>query len=173
MESLIRSLSQMSGELLLAALILLALVLFISVRNHLSLKRQGLKWRGLLDGVRGDNLERLLMDGLRDNVALQQRLDSAETRIAELERRMERAKSHLGLVRFDAFEDVGGSQSFALALYDDNGDGAVLNSLIGRTDCRVYCKPLVGGRSDRDLSQEERRAIEEALSRAPKNIVAR
>ena len=84
---------------------------------------------------------------------------------------MEKAKSHLGLVRYDAFEDVGGNQSFALALYDDNGDGMIINGLIGRTDCRVYAKPLVGGRSDRNLSQEERRAIEEALSRAPKSVV--
>jgi hypothetical protein len=48
----------------------------------------------------------------------------------------------------------------------------VLNGLIGRADCRVYCKPLVGGRSDRTLSQEERRAIEEALGRAPKSVVS-
>jgi hypothetical protein len=173
MEGLIRSLSQSSGEILLATVILLALALFLSVRNHLNLKRHRLQWRGLLDGVRGDNLERLLMDSLRDNMALQEGLQSAVDRIVELEKRMEKAKSHLGLVRYDAFDDVGGNQSFALALYDDNGDGMVINGLVGRTDCRVYCKPLVGGRSDRNLSQEERRAIEEALSRAPKSVVTR
>lgn len=84
---------------------------------------------------------------------------------------MSTSKRHLGLVRFDAFEDVGGSQSFALALYDDHGNGAVLNGLIGRTDCRVYCKPLVSGRSDRTLSQEESRAVEEAASSSPKAVI--
>ena len=173
MEGLFKSLSQSSGPILFASLLLLAFVIYLSVRNHLNLKRHQAQWRGLLDGVRGDNLERLLMDALRDNASLQDRLLNAEGRIADLEKRMEKAKSHLGLVRYDAFEDVGGSQSFALALYDDNGDGAVMNGLVGRTDCRVYCKPLVGGRSDRNLSQEERRAIEEALSRAPKSVVTR
>jgi hypothetical protein len=65
-------------------------------------------------------------------------------------------------VRYDAFEDVGGAQSFALALYDDQGNGAVMNGIVGRTDCRVYCKPLVAGRSPHNLSQEESRAISEA-----------
>lgn len=171
MEGVFRSLSQSSGQILLALSVLLAIAFYISVRNALSLKRTRLQWRGLLEGTRGDNLERLLMENLAENRVLREKLDAAEGRIAELEKRMEKAKRHLGLIRYDAFEDVGGSQSFALALYDDNGDGAVMNGLVGRTDCRVYCKPLVGGRSDRNLSQEERRAIEEALSRAPKSVV--
>lgn len=82
------------------------------------------------------------------------------------------AKRHVGLVKYDAFEDVGGSQSFALALYDDKGDGALITSLVGRSDCRVYCKPLIGGKSERSLSQEEQRAIREAVQTGPKSIVS-
>jgi hypothetical protein len=79
----------------------------------------------------------------------------------------------LGLVRYDAFEDVGGSQSFALAIYDENGDGAILTSIVGRADCRVYAKPLVKMQSERKLSQEEQRAINDARSDAPKSITSR
>lgn len=172
MESLLRSLSQYSAEILLIEAPLAVISLVIGIRALATEKRTRSQWRQLLEGVRGDNLERLLMDSLSENRALLERIEAADKRIQELERRMEKAKRHLGLVRFDAFEDVGGNQSFALALYDDNGDGAVINGLVGRTDCRVYCKPLVGGRSDRNLSQEERRAIEEALSRAPKSVVS-
>jgi len=166
MESLLRSLSQFNAELMLAALVLLVLVLYISVRNHLALKRQKAKWDQLLDGASGSNLENLLMDTLRENQALNDRLDASERKLSEVEKHAEKSKRHIGLVRYDAFEEVGGSQSFALAVYDDNGDGVVLNSIIGRTDCRVYAKPLVGGRSDRNLSEEERKAIEEALNRS-------
>jgi hypothetical protein len=75
-------------------------------------------------------------------------------------------------VKYDAFEDVGGNQSFALAVYDDRGDGALITSLSGRTDCRVYCKPLIAGKSERNLSQEEQRAIQEAVQKGPKSIVS-
>lgn len=126
------------------------------------LKRDGAKWQILLDGVRGENLERLLQDHLRERMALEARVEEALARIKELEGKMLRCKRHLGLVRYDAFEDVGGSQSFALSLYDDEGNGIVLSSLIGRSDCRVYCKPIKGGASERHLSQEELEAIRTA-----------
>lgn len=171
MEGLQQSLSQYQGPILLVLIVLSVAAAAVSTINFLSLRKHRQQWTGLLSGAGGESFEGLLQNALRENKALRTELQAAERRIAELERRMEKAKRHLGLVRFDAFEDVGGSQSFALALYDDNGDGAVINGLVGRTDCRVYAKPLVGGRSDRNLSQEERRAIEEALTRAVKSVV--
>lgn len=100
-----------------------------------------------------------------------EKLRSAEARIAQLENKMETSKRHLGLVRYDAFDDVGGTQSFALAIYDDLGDGAVITSLVGRADCRVYGKALNRGRSERSLSREEQLAIEDAASHQSRPIM--
>ncbi len=120
------------------------------------------KWNVLLDGVRGENLERLLQDHLRERMALETEVEGTIGRVGDLEKKMARCKRHLGLVRYDAFEDVGGSQSFALSLYDDEGNGVVLSGLIGRSDCRVYCKPIKNGTSERHISQEEQEAIRTA-----------
>lgn len=171
MDRLFQSLSQYQVQILLAVLLLAAAGLIVGLRGYTWIRRFRSQWSGLLTGARSENLETLLMEALKDNQALQNRLNESESRIDELEKRMQKAKRHLGLIRFDAFEEVGGNQSFALAVYDDNGDGAVINSLVGRSDCRVYAKPLIGGRSDRNLSQEERRAIEEALTRSPRTAV--
>jgi hypothetical protein len=59
-----------------------------------------------------------------------------------------------------------------MALYDDSGTGIVLSGIVGRNDCRVYGKPLINGRSERTLSQEERRAIDEATTPGMKSIVS-
>lgn len=126
------------------------------------MKRSGAKWNLLLDGVRGENLERLLQDHLRERMALETEVEGTISRVGDLETKMSRCKRHLGLVRYDAFEDVGGSQSFALSLYDDEGNGVVLSGLIGRSDCRVYCKPIKNGTSERHISQEEQEAIRNA-----------
>ena len=72
------------------------------------------------------------------------------------------AISRIGLVRFDAFEDAGGAQSFAVALLDDAGDGIVLTSLHSRPTTRVYLKAIRGGSADAPLSDEEKRAMYEA-----------
>ncbi len=72
------------------------------------------------------------------------------------------AISRIGLVRFDAFEDAGGAQSFALALVDDDGDGIVLTSLHSRPTTRVYVKAIRRGVADAPLSGEEEQALREA-----------
>jgi hypothetical protein len=72
------------------------------------------------------------------------------------------AISRIGLVRFDAFSDAGGAQSFALALVDDDGDGIVLTSLHSRPTTRVYVKTIRRGVADAPLSGEEAQALREA-----------
>jgi len=171
MNSLLKSIADQSATIV-AILAVVCLAMSVALyRISANLRELRGRWSQLLSGVSSSNLELLLQDHLRERLKLQGDLEEAEQRIQSLETKMATAKRHMGLVRFDAFEDVGGAQSFALALYDDHGNGTVLNGLIGRTDCRVYAKPLVNGRSDRTLSQEESRAIEEAQSRAPRSVV--
>lgn len=128
-------------------------------------------WSAMFDGARGEQVERMLLEHLKERLELEKKVAHLEGRITDLEFRMESAKRHLGAVRYDAFEDVGGAQSFALALFDDRGDGFVLNGITGRADSRIYCKSLVGGRSERNLSQEEQRAIKEAVTGGQKPAI--
>ena len=74
------------------------------------------------------------------------------------------ALRHVGVVRYDAFGDMGGRLSFSAALFDDNGNGLVISSINGRSETRTYAKPLVDLRSDHTLSPEEQDAIREAGS---------
>jgi hypothetical protein len=69
---------------------------------------------------------------------------------------------HIGLVKFDAFNDVGGKLSFALALLNEKGDGVVITSINGRTDTRVYAKTITGGKANLSLSAEEQAALKKS-----------
>src|SRR5205823_5030657 len=70
-----------------------------------------------------------------------------------------RAVQRVGLVRFDAFEDLGGMLSFAVAMLDKEGSGVVLSSINGRNETRIYAKPVEHGASRIDLSGDEEEAI--------------
>jgi hypothetical protein len=70
---------------------------------------------------------------------------------------------NVALLRYDAFEDVGGRLSFSCALLDDAGSGVVLTSINGRQETRVYAKPVTQGTSSHNLSLEEEEAIRRAL----------
>ncbi|MGH2724211.1 MAG: DUF4446 family protein [Actinomycetota bacterium] len=95
-------------------------------------------------------------------------LRDAVARLAEEQRRQAEALlgfvERIGLVRFDAFDDMGGQLSFSAALLDARGDGVVITSINGRQDTRCYAKPVAGGTSQHNLSVEEQQAIERAMA---------
>jgi uncharacterized protein YlxW (UPF0749 family) len=96
------------------------------------------------------------------------RLKAAVRQLAGEQRRqaetMLSAVQRIGLVRYDAFEDMGGHLSFSAALLDAEGDGIVITSINGRQDTRCYAKPVEAWTSRHNLSEEEEAAIQQALT---------
>jgi hypothetical protein len=86
---------------------------------------------------------------------------------------IEGAVRHVSLLRYDAFEDVGGRLSFSCAMLDDHGSGVILTSINGRQETRVYAKPINEGASTYNLSVEESEAIRQALAPAAEPAEAR
>ena len=172
MDILLKSLTQHTPVVLLAVLLLWIIGTLLQIRMVVRQRRFEAKWRELLSDTRGESLETMLYDHLRERLHIEDRIEQANSRLDILEKQIRSAVSRVGLVRYDAFPDVAGSQSFSLAVYDENGDGAIVSSIVGRNSCRVYCKPLISGRSERDLSQEEQRAIRSASEPGVKPILS-
>ncbi len=68
----------------------------------------------------------------------------------------------VGVVRFNPFKDMGGDQSFSIALLDSENNGLVISGIYSREGNRVYAKPVKNGESEYQLSSEEMEAIEKA-----------
>jgi len=64
-----------------------------------------------------------------------------------------------GIVRFNPFKEIGGNQSFSIALLDGRDDGIVITSLYTKEGNRIFGKPIKGGKSEHLLSEEEKEAI--------------
>lgn len=79
-----------------------------------------------------------------------------------MERRLNTCIQNVGMVRYNAFDDVGSELSFAVALLDNNDNGFVINSIYGRTSSNVYAKLIENGTSKVTLSDEEIKAVNEA-----------
>ena len=82
--------------------------------------------------------------------------------VAALRAEARGALRHLGLVRYDAFADVGGRLSWSLALVDDGGNGVVLTAIHGRSEARSYAKSLTGWTCEQPMSPEEEDAVASA-----------
>jgi hypothetical protein len=135
------------------------LLVFWSFARHNRLAR---RVRQILRGVNGANLEQALRERAEQIERLAADADSALRQARENADALSRALDKVGVVRYDAFADVGGAQSFSLALLDAHDCGVVLSGIHSRADVRVYAKPVECGESPVALTNEERRAIREA-----------
>ncbi len=91
--------------------------------------------------------------------------EAAARELAGMHTEQASALRNVALVRFDAFDDMAGRMSFALALLDDGGDGVTLTAIAGRSDTRIYAKGVRDGGGEQELSPEEQAAVGAALKR--------
>ena len=114
--------------------------------------------------VRLDDVLRGILQGHAEHI---QRLERAIRALNATDKKqqaqIEGSVRKVALLRYDAFEDVGGRLSFSCALLDDHGNGVVVTSINGRQETRVYAKPVTQGVSAHNLSLEEEEAIRRAL----------
>jgi hypothetical protein len=97
-----------------------------------------------------------------------ERLDG---RMGDAERRLDGAFAHRALVRYDAYGELSGHQSISLALLDTERNGVVLSCIAHRDTARLYCKQVVDGHGEHELSPEENEAIRLALTgSAPRTV---
>ncbi len=169
MYGLATTLSHYAGWILLFLLVSVLVLSIILVRNWLLLNTTRRKFAELLNASSSQNVEQMLLDHLKERQELRQKIEQLDERVVTLERKLQKSKRHVGLSRYDAFPDIGGNQSFTLAVYDDNGDGAILSSIVGRAEAKVYGKHLTNGKTGYTLTEEEQQAILDAVKNPPKS----
>lgn len=116
----------------------------------------------LSNNIEGKNIEELIegyytkIDQVdMKNKEMQDQMNGIEKRVAD-------CIQNVGLVQYDAFDDVGGKLSFSIALLDQEHNGILINSMYSRTNHAVYGKPIKGGTSAHTLSEEEAEALKKA-----------
>ena len=138
----------------------LAIVAIVQSRR---IRRATDAYRSLVSDSQGGSLQNLLDSHLGKVIEVGSKMEELAKLYDGLEVRSRGSLQHVGVVRFNPFEDTGSDQSFAIALLDDRRDGIVLSSLHGRGQTRVFAKPVEGGESKHQLSDEEAQAIRVAV----------
>lgn len=95
---------------------------------------------------------------------LKENFEEISKKVEELKERNKWAIQKVGMVRFNPFKEMGGNQSFSIALLDGNDNGLMITSLYSKEGNRIYGKPIKDGQSEYLLSREEKEAIERAKS---------
>lgn len=143
--------------------VLLSLIaLVVSVVTLAGQRRVRRAYATFAGGRRGDVLS-LLERHINEVTQLRGDVKTLRDYTAQLRELDRIAVSRTGMVRYDAFDDMGGHLSFSAALLNEGADGLVVSAINGRTETRVYAKPIERGESRHNLSDEERAAIDRAV----------
>ena len=150
--------------ILVLMLMVLVLVLIVIVLNlSLGLHRLQRKYSMFMKGSDGQSLERVFAQKIKEVDRLSASNDDNYMKIQSLQKKMDKALTKYGIVKYDAFDDVGGKLSFALAMLDKNNTGFILNAIHSRDNCFFYIKEIVNGASYILLSSEEMDALRQAV----------
>ena len=163
MDSIITFISHYTTEIVFGIAILSLISFLIALANYFRTSKILRKYKRLMRGSNNKNLEAMLnqhMDRLENRFSSIREL---ELSIPSMNSRMSQCLQRVGIVRYNAFEQMGGNQSFSVALLDEKGNGIVLTGLYSRNSSAIFAKPIQSGLSTYDLSNEEKEAIDKAF----------
>ena len=146
-----------SGVVVLVLVILNAFLIFYSYKINK-------KFDLLLEKGKLKDLKDVLFKQIDKTKNQEEIINEVICRIKDLENISERTFQKIGVIRFNPFNNLGGNQSFTIALLDKQNNGFVISSLFIKEGNRVYAKAVKNGKSEHPLSGEEEEALKRAMA---------
>lgn len=147
--------------ILLLMLIVLMFLLYVNVNmKYNRLKRS---YSLFMRGRDGKNLEESILEKFDELDEIAELAKNNQTDIKKIFHDMRGNYQKVGIVKYDAFNEMGGKLSFALTLLDGNNSGWIINAMHSREGCYTYIKEIVRGESYIELAEEEAESLEQAI----------
>ena len=145
---------------MLVFIIILFVLIIIFIIKEEKLRK---KYKKFMSGKDAQSLENDIIRLYEDNKFLKNMVDINKKDIRQLYKDISKSFQKVGIVRYDAYQQMGGLLSFSLALLDENNNGFILNSVHSTEGCYTYTKEVKIGECKIELGNEERVALEQAM----------
>ena len=170
MESLIEYLKT-DNFLIISSIVNVVLVLLVLI-NIILLINFHKKYITFMKKIgNGNNIDEMLKKYLSDVREVKKDNEEIKAYYTKLDSDIASCIQKVGMVRYNAFKDVGSDLSFAIALLDREDNGVVFNGLYGSESSNIYAKPIKNGKSSYQLSEEEKYALD--IAEQNKNFMAK
>jgi len=165
------SISQFSVYIAIFGVFLAILSLVFGVLTMMKLRSTQKNLEILFSGKKAVDLESILLEHSKEILAIDKEIQELFEISNKIHNLTQRSVHKVGIIRFNPFKDIGGDQSFALALLDGKDSGITISSLHTREGTRIYSKPITKGESEKyTLTEEEKAAIKAAITIKPTKI---
>ena len=145
-----------------ALMVLVVILIIITIVNAVHLKKLKERYRIFMSGKSAKSLEETLIRRLDQVDTLLSANKENERNIAKLFENNQFVFQKAGLVKYDAFSEMGGKLSFSVALLNEKNDGFIINAMHSREGCYTYIKEIIEGNSI-IVSEEEKKALDQAM----------
>ena len=149
-----------SDYVIIALAVVTIILLILYIVNVVQMNQLKKRYKIFMTGKNARNLEKTLIERLDQVDALMEANAENKKVIQNLFSKTKFTFQKVGLVKYDAFHEMGGKLSFSLALLNEANDGFVLNAVHSREGCYTYVKDIIAGNSVILLSPEEKEALE-------------
>lgn len=146
--------------LFIGAYALILILIIIVVVQAVKLGKISKRYKKFMSGKNAKSLESDIEGIFEDNRFIKASTEKNRKDIQALYRKFEGAFQKVGIVKYDAFNQMGGQLSFSLALLDENDNGFILNSVHSTDGCYSYTKEIKKGICDISLGDEEKKALD-------------
>ena len=150
--------------ILIGMLVMILVLLILIIVQMVQASKLKKRLNRFLMGNDGMSMEQDIISLIEDNKFLKIDADKNKKEMRELRRKFEHSYQKTGLVKYDAFQQMGGQLSFSLCLLDNNNNGFIINSVHSAEGCYSYTKEIKAGESSLLLGEEEKEALEIAMS---------
>ena len=145
--------------LFIIELILIGFLISLQMKYN----RMKANYQSFMKGKNGKSMEQSVIDRFAAFDELEQTVRENSEDIDKIYKKIKRHYQKVGIVRYDAFHEMGGNLSFALTMLDENDNGWIFNAMHSREGCYTYIKEIVKGESYIELSEEEQQCLEKAI----------
>lgn len=151
------------GILIVALVVIILFLIILNIVNIYSISKLKKKYDKFMLGKNAESLENEITDLFEDNKFIKNSIEKNKKDIHALYRKFESSLQKVGIIKYDAFDHIGGKLSFCMALLDENNNGFILNSVYGAEGCYTYTKEIKNGNCETSLGQEEEKALSIAM----------
>ena len=151
------------GILIVALVVIILFLIILNIVNIHSISKLKKKYDKFMLGKNAESLENEITDLFEDNKFIKNSIEKNKKDIHALYRKFESSLQKVGIIKYDAFDQIGGKLSFCMALLDENNNGFILNSVYGAEGCYTYIKEIKNGNCETSLGQEEEKALSIAM----------
>ena len=152
-----------SDYILLGLAGFVVILLIILLVNAVQIHKLKKKYKMFMDGKNEKTLEESIMSRMDQMDYLISSNKKNENDIQTIYKNLKSTFQKVGLVKYDAFQEMGGKLSFSLALLNETNDGFIINAMHSREGCYTYIKEIIDGNSVITLADEEKEALDMAM----------